>query len=108
MVWRLNRLGRSLPDLVQIVAELERSLIRERTHAGLAAARARDRSGGHKPKLEKKQVREVKVLLCDPEIQVADVVLSYGVSRTTLYKDLSVVTHSTHDVHRAHSKTILI
>lgn len=105
VVWRLDRLGRSLADLVQIVAELERSgigfesltekietnsasgklvfhvfhvlpalaefgrsLIRERTRAGLAAARARGRSGGRKPKLGETQVREIKALLRDPDI----------------------------------------
>jgi len=125
VVWRLDRLGRSLPDLVQIVAELERSgigfesltenietnsaagtlvfhvfaalaefertLIRERTHAGLAAARARGRSGGCKPKLGEKQVREIRALLRAPDVQVSDVARLYGVSRTTLYKHVGVV-----------------
>jgi DNA invertase Pin-like site-specific DNA recombinase len=125
VVWRLDRLGRSLPDLVQIVAEMEkdgigfesltekietgsaagklvfhvfaalsefeRNLIRERTQAGLAAARARGRCGGRKPKLDEKQVREIKALLRDPDIQVADVARQYGVSRTTLYKHVGVV-----------------
>lgn len=68
------------------MAEFERSLIRERTYAGLAAARARGRSGGRKPKLGEKQVREIKALLRDPQIQVADVARRYEVSRTTLYK----------------------
>ena len=120
VVWRLNRLGRSLPDLVQIVTELERggigfvsltekietcnatgklvfhmfaaldeferNLIRERTQAGLAAARARGRKGGRKPKLDDKQIREIKALLREPDIRVADVARRYGVSRTTLYK----------------------
>ena len=126
VVWRLDRLGRSLPDLVKIVAELEkhgvyfesltekietgcasgklqfhvfaalaefeRGLIRERTQAGLAAARARGRSGGRKPKLDDQQVREIKVLLRDPDIHVAEVARRYGVSRTTLYKHVGVVT----------------
>lgn len=125
VVWRLDRLGRSLPDLVQIVSELEqrgvgfesmtekietgsaagtlvfhvfaalaefeRGLIRERTRAGLAAARARGRSGGRKPKLDDQQVREIKALLRDPDIQVADVARRYGVSRTTLYKHVGVI-----------------
>jgi len=125
VVWRLDRLGRSLPDLVRIVAELdhdgigfesltekietasasgklvfhvfaalsefERNLIRERTHAGLSAARARGRAGGRKPKLDDKQVREIKALLRDPGIHVADVARRYGVSRTTLYKHVGVV-----------------
>lgn len=126
VVWRLDRLGRSLPDLVTIVADLEqrgvhfeslteqietgsaagklqfhvfaalaefeRSLIRERTQAGLAAARARGRLGGRKPKLDDRQVREIKALLRDPDIQVAEVARRYGVSRTTLYKYVGVVT----------------
>lgn len=125
VVWRLDRLGRSLPDLVQIVADLEqhgvcfesltekietgsaegkltfhvfaalaefeRSLIRERTQAGLAAARARGRAGGRRPKLDEQQVREIKVLLRDPGIHVADVARRYGVSRTTLYKHVGVI-----------------
>jgi len=120
VVWRLDRLGRSLPDLVGIVsrleqervgfesineriettsaagklifhvfaalAEFERNLIRERTHAGLAAARARGRKGGRKPALEEAQVREIKALLKDPQIQVGSVAKRYGVSRTTLYR----------------------
>jgi len=125
VVWRLDRLGRSLPDLVQIVvdleqrgisfesmtekietggpegklvfhvfaalAEFERGLIRERTHAGLTAARARGRAGGRKPKLGEEQVIEIKALLRDPDIQVADVARRYGVSRTTIYKHCGVV-----------------
>lgn len=125
VVWRLDRLGRSLRDLVQIVADLEqrgihfesltekietgsaagklqfhvfaalaefeRALIRERTQAGLAAARARGRAGGRKPKLDDKQVREIKALLRDPDIQVAEVARRYGVSRTTLYKYVGAV-----------------
>ncbi len=125
VVWRLDRLGRSLPDLVHIVADLEqrgvgfesltekiettgaagklvfhmfaalaefeRGLIRERTQAGLAAARARGRTGGRKPKLDEKQVREIKALLRDPDIYVADVARRYGVSRTTLYKHVGAV-----------------
>ncbi|MCI1437024.1 MAG: recombinase family protein [Acetobacter indonesiensis] len=125
VVWRLDRLGRSLPDLVQIVADLEqqgvgfeslaekietasaagklvfhvfaalaefeRGLIRERTQAGLASARARGRVGGRKPKLDDQQVREIKALLRDPDIQVAEVARRYGVSRTTLYKHVGVI-----------------
>lgn len=125
VVWRLDRLGRSLPDLVRIVvdleqqgvcfesltekiktggatgkfalhvfsalAEFERGLIRKRTQAGLAAARARGRVGGRRPKLDEQQVREIKVLLRDPDTHVADVARRYGVSRTTLYKHVGVI-----------------
>ena len=126
VVWRLDRLGRSLSDLVKIIgdleqvgvtfeslgekidtgsasgklqfhvfaalAEFERNLIRERTNAGLTAARARGRVGGRPAKLSPKQIREIKALLRDPDIQVADVSRRYGVSRTTLYKHVGVIT----------------
>ena len=126
VVWRLDRLGRNLPDLVKIIAELEnqgiafeslcekietgsaagklvfhvfaalaefeRNLIRERTKAGLAAARARGRKGGRKPSLNEKDIREIKSLLRDPQAQVSDVAKKYGVSRTTLYKHVGVIT----------------
>ena len=125
VVWRLDRLGRSLPDLIKIISELERdsitfesltekidtgsasgklqfhvfaalaeferNLIRERTLAGLTAARARGRVGGRKPKLNEKQIREIKTLLTDPAAQVKDIAERYGVSRTTLYKHVGVV-----------------
>lgn len=125
VVWRLDRLGRSLPDLVQIItnleqrgvsfeslterietnsatgklvfhvfaalAEFERGLIRERTQAGLAAARARGRAGGRKPKLDAKQIRQIKALLRDPNTSVTEVARDYGVSRTTIYKHCGVV-----------------
>ncbi|ENT4417940.1 MULTISPECIES: helix-turn-helix domain-containing protein [Enterobacteriaceae] len=73
------------------LAEFERGLIRERTQAGLAAARARGRAGGRKPKLDEQQLREIKALLRGPQIQVADVARRYDVSRTTLYKHVGIV-----------------
>jgi DNA invertase Pin-like site-specific DNA recombinase len=125
VVWRLDRLGRSLSDLVGIVAaletrevgflsltenietgnaagklifhvfaslaEFERNLIRERTRAGLDAARARGRFGGRKPKLDAKQTREIRALLRDPQVKVTDVARRYGVSRTTIYKSVGIV-----------------
>lgn len=125
VVWRLDRLGRSLPDLVRIVtdleqkgiafesltekietgsasgklifhvfaalAEFERNIIRERTQAGLAAARARGRTGGRKPALNDKQVREIKLLLSDSAAVVSDVAARYGVSRATVYKYVGAV-----------------
>lgn len=125
VVWRLDRLGRSLGDLVKLVttleeqkigfeslqekiettsasgklvfhvfaalAEFERNLISERTRAGLKAARARGRLGGRKPKLKQKDIREIKALLKDGSIPVADVAKRYGVSRTTIYNHVGVV-----------------
>lgn len=125
VVWRMDRLGRSLKDLVDIVtsleargvgfesltesietrtpsgklmfhvfgalAEFERNLIRERTMAGLAAARARGRIGGRKQKLTEQQKTEIRTLLANPDIQVNDVAARYGISRTTLYRSVGVV-----------------
>ena len=124
LVWRLDRLGRSLANLVQLLsrfeqqgigfeslsekidttsaagklifhvfaalAEFERNLIRERTKAGLAAARARGRKGGRKPSLNTAQKREIRALLSDPGIQVTDIAKRYGVSRTTLYRSVQI------------------
>lgn len=120
VVWRLDRLGRSLPDLIQIVmdleqrniafesltekidtgsatgklvfhvfaalAEFERNLIRERTQAGLIAARARGRNGGRPKKLNKQHEKEILRLMDDPEIPVKQIAERYGVSRATIYK----------------------
>lgn len=51
-----------------------------------AQALTAGRKGGRNPALNERQVREIRALLADPEIQVADVARRYGVSRTTLYK----------------------
>ena len=124
-VWRLDRLGRSLSDLVAIVndlekrgigfeslleridtssasgklifhvfasmAEFERNLIRERTHAGLASARARGRNGGRKPKLDDGQVKQIRALLKDPAIKVTDIAKQYGVCRATIFNAVGPV-----------------
>ncbi|WP_347888442.1 recombinase family protein [Nitrosomonas europaea] len=120
VVWRLDRLGRSLPDLVRIVgkleqkgvsfesltekietssaagklvfhvfaalAEFERNLIRERTRAGLAAARARGRAGGRKPKLTEAQIKEINEMVDAQKLPIGRIAELYGVSRTTIYK----------------------
>ena len=116
VVWRLDRLGRSLPELVRLVGELdaagigfesltekidattaagrlvfhvfaalaefERNLIRERTHAGLAAARARGRKGGRRELAEEKQAA-IRAMADRPP---AEVCKALGISRSTFYK----------------------
>jgi len=118
VVWKLDRLARSLKDLVEIVhdlnhrgvgfrsltesidttssggrlvfhifgalAEFEHSLIKERTIAGLAAARARGRKGGRKPALSPTDVRKAAAMLSDPKITKAEVAKHFSVSRVTL------------------------
>ncbi len=119
VVWRLDRLGRSLPDLVHIIgdlehkgvafeslterietrsasgklvfhvfaalAEFERNLIRERTKAGLAAARARGRRGGRRPKLTADQTEEVVAKVDAKTLRIEEIARAYGISRTTIY-----------------------
>lgn len=119
IVWRLDRLGRKLSDLVALIgtleergigfkslteaidasgptgrlvlhifsalAEFERALIRERTMAGLASARARGRKGGRPSALTPADARAAVALLNTPHIAVRDICARYGVSRATLY-----------------------
>ena len=120
VVWRLDRLGRSLKHLIELMAELEgqgigfqstteaidtttpggrlvfhifaalaefeRNLIRERTHAGLAAARARGRQGGRRPKLGEKQRTLAVDLYRQKKQSIGEICELVGISRPTLYK----------------------
>ena len=128
-VWRLDRLGRSLKDLVGMVsdleargvafsslneaidtgsaegrlifhvfaalAEFEGSLIRERTRAGLAAARARGRKGGRPRKLSPDQVRKAKAMLLAPYMTKGEVARHFKVRRMMLNKALANGNHNT-------------
>jgi DNA invertase Pin-like site-specific DNA recombinase len=53
------------------LAEFERDLIRERTHRGLASARARGKLGGRKRKLTDEQVKLIKAMAADPQVSFA-------------------------------------
>lgn len=122
VVCRLDRLARSLRDLVTIVnnladagiglvslaealdtttdagkliakgfvimAEFERSLIAERTQAGLAASRKQGRRGGRPAGMSDKDIEAAKVMLKSTDLTVAEIAARLGVSRTTLYKYL--------------------
>ncbi len=67
------------------MAEFERDMIRERTMAGLEAARARGRVGGAKPKLTPKQQKDVTDAYNKGGISVNQLASSFGVSRNTIY-----------------------
>lgn len=122
VVWRLDRLGRSLRHLIDLVtdldarevgfrsltesidtttpggrlvfhlfgalAEFERQLIRDRTLAGLQAARARGRHGGRPPKMTPAKLRQARAMAGSGSTvtEIADVL---GVARATVYRHLS-------------------
>lgn len=123
VVWKLDRLGRSLKDLIERItalnnrkigfksitenidtttsggklvfhifgalAEFERDIIRERTQAGLIAARARGRKGG-RPKAKglntPKKVAMAKALYADKANTIDDICRTLNVSRATFYR----------------------
>lgn len=120
VVWRLDRLGRSLIDLVQLVtqlgakqiefrslseaidtsspggrllfhlvaamAEFERSLISERTRAGMAAAQARGQHVGRQPALTVEQLREARHEILMPGADVVAIAKRYSVHPRTLLR----------------------
>ena len=68
------------------LAEFERELIRERTNAGLASARARGRVGGRRHALSKSKVHRAQAAMKHPETVVAELCDELGVTRATLYR----------------------
>ncbi len=68
------------------LAEFERELIRERTKAGLDAARARGRKGGRKFSLTKAQVRLAQAAMGKKETRVNELCGELGITRATLYR----------------------
>jgi DNA invertase Pin-like site-specific DNA recombinase len=129
IVWKLDRLGRSLVDLISLIsemnnigvhffsiqdqintqtatgrftfnifaslAEFEREIIRERTRAGINAARARGRMGGRPKGVSQNAINKakaVKVLYEKREQTVEEIAASLGISRATCYRYLNIDT----------------
>ena len=122
VVWKLDRLARSVRQLVETaedlqqrgiglkvltqqidtttpggrlvfhvfaaMAEFERELTLERTHAGLVAAKALGRRGGRKPAMGPAEVKRAKAMLTDPTITVEEVARQMGVQPSTLYRHI--------------------
>ena len=76
--------GRLFFTMMAGLAEMERELIRERTNAGLQAARARGRMGGRKPIDE--QIMARAMMMYEAKMTVDDITKTLNISRSTFYK----------------------
>ena len=81
--------GRLIFHVFGAIAQFERDLIRERTHAGLAAARARGRVGGRPPALAGKRLQVAREMYDSKRHTVAEIAETLGVSRATVYRHLT-------------------
>ncbi|MGB5111182.1 MAG: recombinase family protein [Mycobacterium sp.] len=123
IIWRIDRLGRNLRDLIEIVttlqargvgvqslcnglvdtttahgawvfgmfaliAEYEAALIRERTPAGLAAARARGRRGGRIPKMTPALICKAQRMYDSRQFTMAEIAASCSVTPMTIYRHI--------------------
>jgi DNA invertase Pin-like site-specific DNA recombinase len=87
--------GRMFFQILGVIAEFEHALMSERTMDGLAAARARGRTGGQKPKLGPRQVKLARHMYNETgddgkrKHTVAEIAAEFGVSRPTIYRHLA-------------------
>ena len=78
--------GKLVFGIFAALSEFERELIRERTKAGLAAARARGRNGGRRFDLSKAQLRLAQAAMQNRYTKVSQLCQELGVTRSTLYR----------------------
>lgn len=78
--------GKLVFGIFAALAEFERELIVERTHAGLAAARARGRSGGRPFVMTAAKLRLAQVAIANRDTQIGELCRELGISRQTLYR----------------------
>jgi len=78
--------GKLMFGIFASLAEFERELIRERTIAGLASARARGRVGGRKASMTTAKIRLAQASMGKPETVVGELCKELGISRQTLYR----------------------
>ncbi len=125
IIWKIDRLGRNLRDLIDIVttlaergvgvrsltngvvdttsahgklvfgmfalmAEYEAALIKERTQAGLAAARARGRKGGRKPKMTSELIGKAQRMYDARGFTMAEIAESCAVTPMTIYRNITI------------------
>ena len=81
--------GRFVFGLFASIAEFERDLIIERTHAGLESARARGRIGGRPRKMDESKIRTAMAALSDRNSIATEVARTLGVTTATLYKHVN-------------------
>jgi len=81
--------GKMIFSIFGALAEFERELIRERTKAGIEAARARGRMGGRKFGLTKAQVRLAQAAMKNRDTSVTELCKELKITRATLYKYIS-------------------
>ncbi len=79
--------GRLILQIFAVLAEYERALITERINAGIAAARARGRKGGRRPKLSLEQ-QQLAADMAHGGIPITTIATTLGCSRHTVYKAL--------------------
>ncbi|WP_019390478.1 recombinase family protein [Priestia filamentosa] len=79
--------GKAMFGMLSVLAEFERDIIRERTMAGLKAARARGRIGG-RPKVDQKKLQQAIAFYYSKRLSVREIQEATGISRATLYREI--------------------